>query len=575
MKRRGAAALGRLLDTLERAKLERGQGAGVSAASTLGKLRRRDMLDADAAIRLHEAALFLAAYPHSAPVKARAEAMLGGFDRRVRRLEEAGEDLSAFDGLETGGIAGTTVATEFSWDIARWLVRRQAGRVEASWEAHELSDRLGAGWPRFLPLLEEEALADAGVPYLEWLDAARGDLEWLLSRFERLPLPQRRKAELFDAQGVVVSWTLGRSPFTRTLLRKPGPPTFFHREPLLSRRDVSFREALAGPRLPARRLSRREAGRVLDMARGGTAARYREFYGFTHGDPATALAARPGRGVEIFFFGVRKDNRLPLRATYSALIFKSAVPVAYFEGLSFFERMEVGFNVYYTFREGESAWLYAQMLKLCHQVTGARSFSIDPYQIGRENDEAIESGAFWFYRKLGFRPTGRAVAMLVAREEERMKRQPGYRTSAATLRRIATGNLLYEVPSNPKSKNQNLESEWDRFHVRRIGLAVNRRMAREFGGEAERIRRASESSVARKLGVRLARLSEAERHAFADFALALDLIPGLARWSGLEKKAAIEVIRAKAGRSETRYLHLSQRHARLRASLIRLGSVLG
>jgi hypothetical protein len=538
----------------------------------------------EALIRLHEAALFLAAYPHDSNVKSRAEAILRFFDRRVRRLEEAGEDLSAFDALELGGVAGTVVATEFTWDMARWLARRQGGLVSASWEVHELADRLGAAWPRFLPLLEEEALADAGVPYLEWLAAARlrqgyggqgrakGDLEWLLSRFERLGLPDRRRAELFDAQGIIVSWELGRSRFTRTLLRKPGPTAFFHREPLLSRRDVSFARAFSCEALPVRHLSRAEGERVLDMARGGTAARYREFYGFTYGDPSTGLAARPGRGVEIFFFGVRKESRLPLRATYSALVFKSAVPVAYFEGLSFFDRMEAGFNVYYTFREGESAWLYAQMLKLCHQVTGARSFSIDPYQIGRENDEAIESGAFWFYRKLGFRATDPRIAALVAREEEKMRQRPGYRTSGATLRRIATCNLLYEVPSNPKSKIQNLKSDWDRFHIRKIGLAVNRRMAREFGGDAGRIRRASESSVARTLGVRPERWSEAERHAFADFALALDLVPDLSRWSREEKSDAIEVIRAKAGRSETRYLRLSQRHERLRAALIRLGS---
>jgi hypothetical protein len=105
---------------------------------------------------------------------------------------------------------------------------------------------------------------------------------------------------------------------------------------------------------------------------------------------------------------------------------------------------------------------------------------------------------------------------------------------------------------SPKSKVQSPKGLWDKFHVRRIGLAVNRRMAREFGGDAERIRRASESSVARKLLVRFSRWSEAERHAFADFALALDLVPDLSRWSREEKNAAIQVIRAKAGRSEIR-----------------------
>jgi hypothetical protein len=508
-------------------------------------------------------------------VKARAEAILRTFDRRVRKLDEAGEDLSAFDALETGGVAGTTVATEFPYDITRWLARHEPGRVEASWEVHEQPERLGAAWPRFIPLLEEEALADANVPYLEWLASAelRGqrDLGWLLARFERLPLPDRRKAELFDATGLVASWELGRSTYSRTLMRKPGPPPFFHREPLLTRRDVSLARIFAARPLPVRRLSRREAQRVLDMARGGTAARYREFYGFTHGDPATGVAVRPGRGVEIFFFGVGRERRLPLRATYTAIVFKNAVPVAYYEGLCLFERMEAGFNIYYTFREGESAWIYAQLLKLCRQVSGVSSFSIDPYQIGRENKEAIDSGAFWFYRKLGFRPTDPAVAALVAREEERMARRPGYRTTSATLRRIATCNLLYEIPSNPKSEIRNPKSDWDRFHIRKIGLAVNRRMAREFGGDAEAIWRASERSVARKLRAR-EKWSEAVRRAFGEFALVLDLIPDLARWTAAERDAAVEVIRAKAGRSEIRYLRLSQRHARLRAALIRLGS---
>lgn len=583
-RRRGAGRRGssRLLEALEKTKLERKPGTGPSAARLLAELSRRESSDALSALRLHEAALFLAAYPHDARVKARAEAVLRAFDRRVRRLEEAGRDLSALDALESGGIAGTTVATEFSYDVSRWLALRQAGRVAASWEVHERPERLGAAWPRFVPLLEEEALADANVPYLEWLSAAllrrglggrgsrRGqrELEWLLARFERLPLPERGKAELFDAMALVASWDLGRSAYSRTLLRKPGPRPFFHREPLLGRRDVSFADVLAGPPLPVRRLSRREAGRVLDMARGGTAARYREFYGFTRGDPATGLAARPGRGVEIFFFGVGPESRLPLRATCTAIIFKNAVPVAYYEGLSFFERMEAGFNIYYTFREGESAWIYAQVLKLCRQVTGVSSFSIDPYQIGRENEEAISSGAFWFYRKLGFRPTDPGVAALVEREEARVTGRTGYRTSATTLRRIATCNLLYEGARRPTSG----AGEWDRFHIRKIGLAVNRRMAREFGGDAAAIRQASQRSFARKLGVPSPKRRGAEGRAFGDFALVLDLIPGLERWTRAERRAVAEIIRAKAGRSESRYLRLSQRHARLRAALIRLGS---
>jgi hypothetical protein len=482
--------------------------------------------------------------------------------------------LSIFDTLETGGVAGTTVATQFGYDITRWLVRHAARRVEASWDVHEAAERLGAAWPRLLPLLEEEALADAGVPYLLWLHAAEAgarDLDWLVSRFEKLSLSEREKAELFDATGIVTSWRLGRSQFSRTLLRQRGPRPFFHSRPLLSRRELDFAGILQGPPLPARRLSPAEGERMLDLARGTTAARYREFYGFTYGDRTQSICARPGRGVEIFLFGAERGRRLPLRATYSAIVFKNGVAVSYFEGLAFFERMEAGFNVYYSFREGESAWIYAQILRLCRQVGGVSSFSIDPYQIGRKNEEAIESGAFWFYRKLGFRPTDRRVRALVAREEARIAGRPGYRTSGATLRRIATCHLLYEIPGSRQGLSPHV-SEWDRFHIRRIGLAVNRRMAREFGGDAGRIRRSSERSVARKLGVSPSRWSEAEQRSFSNWALALDLVPGLRRWPAADRRAVVSIIRTKATRSEAAYLHLCQRHARLRSALIVLGS---
>ena len=41
--------------------------------------------------------------------------------------------------------------------------------------------------------------------------------------------------------------------------------------------------------------------------------------------------------------------------------------------------------------------------------------------------------------------------------------------------------------------------DWDRFHVRRIGLAVNRRMRRDLDGDAARLRATAERRVGRAL----------------------------------------------------------------------------
>ncbi len=442
-----------------------------AAESLLAAAARLKVADADRLIRLHEAAMFLRAYPHSPRVLRLAERVLAGFEKRVAKLSAADEDLTAFDAPEVAGIAGTIVGTDFSFDLARWLAARAPGRLRIDWAAGQEDDRMRATWPEFLPLLEEEGLSDANVPYLAWLRAAAGRqedrLDWLLRRYENLPGTAADRAERFDSLGLPIAWDLGAGRASRTKMRLPGPRPFFHDEPFLARRDVSLDAVLTGPRPVLRRPGRREAERVCAMVREATAARYRELYQFTYADPASVVATRPGRGMELFLVGVRPDRRLPLRAAYGGFIVKNGVPIGYTEGLAFCERLEIGFNMYYTFRDGESAWIYARMLELHHAALGVTSFSVDPYQIGFENSEAIDSGAFWFYRKLGFRPTDAGVRRLLEREERRMAADPSHRSSPATLRRLVTHNLLYEIPGSPRG-------EWDRFHIRNLGLAVNR-----------------------------------------------------------------------------------------------------
>ena len=114
--------------------------------------------------------------------------------------------------------------------------------------------------------------------------------------------------------------------------------------------------------------------------------------------------------------------------------------------------------------------------------------------------------------------------------------------------------------------------DWDRFTVRGIGLAVQRRMAERFRGDARAIRTASVERVARLLNIQMRDWSEVELSALSDFAVVLDLIPNLNRWSESERKALVPIIQAKAAADEARCLKFMQQHARLRAEMIKLGS---
>lgn len=515
--------------------------------------------DAHSLIRLHETLLFLRAYPRNGEVARLTDAILFSFADRIARLRARGADLSALEEPEVSGIAGTSLSAAFSYEVARRLASRYPRGLDVDWEWCDDLERLGPVAFRFLPLMGEDWPVEANVPYPEWVRAARGrggtDLKWLLERLARLPLTPKEQAALYDSLQLLLVWQLGNAPTTRSRLRLPVTKLYCHDGPLLRRSDVSLWRELEGPPLPLTRLSRTESQRILDLVLDISAMRFRELYGFTHPDTKRVVRADAGRGVEVFLFGVPPEWRLPLRAYHAALYFKNGVPCGYIEVLSLFERAEVGFNLYYTFRDGESAWLYARLLRLLRQTIGVTCFSVDPYQVGHHNQEAIDSGAFWFYRKLGFRPVDPRIARLVELEERRIRETPGYRTPQSKLKKLATGYLLFEGP-------QARPGEWDRFRIRNLGFAALRRLAERFHGEAAEMRREASLRVARVLGF----------ESTHDLALVLSLIPDLERWTAEEKRAAAAILRSKQRGEESRYLRLMQRHARLRAAFLKLGA---
>jgi len=282
------------------------------------------------------------------------------------------------------------------------------------------------------------------------------------------------------------------------------------------------------------------------------------------------VRATLGRGVVMYFWNLPTERRLPLRAYVAGFTLKNGVPINYIEAIGLCEWIEVGFNTFYTYRQGETAWIYAQALRCLCTLTGATTISVYPYQIGQNNDEALDSGAFWFYRKLGFRSGSADLEQLARREEQKIAANPRYRTPKRTLKRLAEAHVFYELDRSDPSASA--KGAWDTFSTRNLGLRVNRRMAREFEGDSEHIRRASVPEVGRALGINLSRWSLAERQAFENWSLVLALIPSLGRWTPQEKKDAANVIRAQAGPNEMHYLRLTQHHPRLREELLRLGS---
>ncbi|HET6892988.1 MAG TPA: hypothetical protein VFH31_17920, partial [Pyrinomonadaceae bacterium] len=192
----------RLLDNLEEAKRRFVPGNQKKILELLTRLKRQKIKDAESLIRYHEVLLFLRAYPQSARIVPLVDEELSSFPQRVVSLEKTGADLSALEEGEVSGIGGTSVTDTFSYYIVRWLVKRYPAHISLDWGWFESENRLAETWPRFMPLLEEDGLVEANVPYQKWLGAARGRVNavaWLIQRFESLPVTDKEKAELYDS----------------------------------------------------------------------------------------------------------------------------------------------------------------------------------------------------------------------------------------------------------------------------------------------------------------------------------------------------------------------------------------
>lgn len=554
---------------LESMRRTYGPQAAQKCEHVLTNLRVASFPDVESLIRCHDSLLFLRAFPQSAAVARMADRLLVGLEPQVEALAESPSAAGLLDDEAVSGIAGTTVTNTWTYDLARQLAARHPHGLSAEWNVELQYRQLGLTLPSCLPLLADDAFVEADTPYMKWIHAAAGrhksDLLWMLDNIADLPVPPELRTSLFAGCGLNIAWNLRRSPASRTLARRPVRKLFHHREPLLQRKDVSLAREIAAPPLQLRKLNHRDGRAIIDMVQDAVTVRYRELQGTTYGDPKQVIEADVGRGVQLFLWGLDPHWRLPLRAYYAGFALKNGVPVNYFEAIGLFEWMEVGFNTFYAYREGETAWIYSQYLRLLHQIAGVTCISVYPYQIGQDNEEAIKSGAFWFYRKMGFRPGRRELLALSENEEARMLRDPAHRTSAALLRKLAQGHIFFEFDTAQPG-------QWDTFSTRTLGLAVQAKMAAEFGGSVVRMRRETAKRLCKLLGVDLEGWNARERRAFSDFAVALSLVPDMRRWSPGDKGALIGIISAKAGPDETQYLRRMQKHTVLREAMLRAGS---
>jgi hypothetical protein len=545
-----------LLEELERLRLRCGPEHADEKAGLIRLLAGKRLASADEVLRLHETLVFIRAYPDDAEVLSAAEDALRGFSRR--------SDLLRFRrSLEDTGVAGTRMTYAFSFPMARWLTRRGPSRIV--WKDWERRDDLDELLPVLAATGEVPGVDDESMSGREWLDNAtpadRGDAATLVARLERVSAEDGAREHLYNQLEVPLAWELLDGPDSRTLARWPTRKVAHQvRDPDLRRPNLR-RALLDAPRV--RRVDERTGALLVDLARGTMSVRIRELEAFDYGDPRDAWISDVGRGLSISVVGMLPSRRLMPEALYSGLFLKNGVPAGYWLASALFETSEVALNVFPTFRGGESAWMYGRLLALLHSFFGIVSFTIPRYQIGHDNDEAIGSGAFWFYRKLGMQSVDPEVRRLTREEEVRIRAEPGYRSPPATLRRLVVENMAFHL-DRPRDDLVGI------FPYGNLGHQVTRLFARR-GGRSPAVERAMAAEAEALLGVRgRNRWPIDERRAFTGWAPVVLLLPRVSRWGAESKRSLVRIIRAKGAKHEVEFIRLSNRHAPFRRAVQKL-----
>lgn len=498
--------------------------------------------------RLHAALCFIRAFPDTQAHHRLARLQLDCFEDRIGKLPE-----NLRSGLWDSGIAGSPVHYCFSFEVASWLARRAPNAVSIDWGEIDDTSRLDELLEQLLLPSEEDYFDSGYVSSKEWIELAtsgtdRTDFDWLFAQLrERRPVPIW--TQLYNAAELPLVWNLSDATMSKTRnavrVRRISPRSSGMRKKL-----NAVKKEVMRPLESLKRLSPSAGSKLIDVAMASLTVRHRETYHFNYANPKEVYLADVGEGISIAVFGLQEKYRYPLEITMGYLIVSNGVPIGYGGASALFRQVNTGINIFDEYRGSEASYLWTQVMRMYRNLFGCTRFIANAYQFGSENTEALKSGAFWFYYRLGYRPVLPAVRLLAKRESKRLQRDRLYRSDVKTLRHLASCDMHLTLPGARAS-----ELFDERWIETSSMLATNEIAASGGSTRAESADRVV-TKVARNLQMRsINSWSPSEVRGFRRLAPIVAATKPSA-WPTDAKRSIRKVLRAKGGQFEIEYARL-------------------
>ncbi len=524
---------------------------GSDATSLVQTLIGRPVRSAAALRDWHDVLLFVLAHPTSAAIAEDAARELHRLPQLVHALDT--DPDAANRALTNSGIAGTSVEGLFSLALVRWLLDRWPDAVRLSAIEAPIADVRELLRGLLLPVERETPdLLDDDIDVVCTALLGAKPLVTLIALLEQAPVSEHVRALWYAQLQVRVTVSGTAEGCSMTAARAPSGPVFVLDTPFI--RAVDVHELVARPLDPPIRLREIDRTRLVDSARTVLATLERETDPVTHA--GTVSLHDMGRGLRIALYHLAPSHRLPFDSYVGFMAFRNGVPLAYGGAWIFPGRSKIGINVFEAQRGGESAWFFAQLLRVYAQMYSVSRFEVENYQLGYGNADGLRSGAYWFYYRLGFRPVAAELRSLAASEFAKLGAKSGYAVPLATLRTLVAEGLELQLHGGTGVAEP--------LNTAALTLAVQTHITTTYQGDRRRALRAALRRLHTTLPLGDTTLWSAdERRALELWALAIDVVRDLEQWSVSDRRALVRIIKAKGAATETAHQRLLAMHARL------------
>lgn len=381
--------------------------------------------------------LFLIAYPDNKGVYQLASQSL----QQLQNFLQLNEAIK--DRLYNSGITNTELCAAYSFDLVKWLRKKHPDEIR--FNSFDAADgQIQSILSVVMPKVESEILQDANADWKSWLkkSLSKGEdiLDRLIAIFDETDIRPEVRDELWAAIGINVEIKFPEHHCLHGTLFTP----YFHHSLIkkVAKKQNDVKAIFVD-------LNKNETEGIIECGRMILVRHLREIDPITFTAPHLVSYYQLPRGLSVALMGMVPERRHPIDSYMGYVVFKNGLPVAYAGSWILFDSGRIGLNVFPSYRGGESQYIFEQVLKLHSKVYKLNRFSVDPYQLGKENHDGIHSGAFWIYYHAGFRPIRKEQLLIAESEAKKIKTIKGYRSSSSVLSKLADSRMEILLQKNP------------------------------------------------------------------------------------------------------------------------------